>query len=263
MTFGSIPKFVVLAILAATIALALTGCGFFGNDSHNLKLTPGNWSIAAKSTNSANSFLVGGKLTQSGNGVSGSMYITGADPGCNINPAQAVAITGTVNGSNIALSSAAVSGQVITIAASGSGSSFTGTYSIAGGNCGGDQGKITANAVLSITGTWVGTVVVLGSNATMSVALTEATTPSADGTFALTGTVSYTGNTCYSTGTIAAASRTFGLNAPLTANVGDGTFDMSDAMLDSATAPKTIIGTYETSDSCATDGPQTVTLTKQ
>jgi len=260
MKLAVVPRIVMLT-LAATLALALSGCGF-GSSNHNLALTQGNWSISATSTNSANAFSVGGNLTQSGTSLSGKMYIVGADPGCNIDPAQAVTMTGTVNGSNVALSSASIGGQVITIAASGSGSAFSGTYSIAGGNCDGDQGNVTANAVPSISGTWTGTVEVSSAPATMSVVLTQSGTASADGTFALTGTVTYIGSVCDAAATVLATSRIQGADVTVDASVGDGTFNYTGP-LDSVTAPKNIVGTYSTSDSCAGDSDQTVTLTKQ
>lgn len=261
MKLAVVPRLLTL-MLAATLALALTGCGFFGgSDKHNLTLTNGNWSIAATSTNSANSFLIGGNLTQSGTSVSGKMYITGADPGCNIDPAQAVTMTGTVNGKSLALSSGSVAGQVITISASGSASSFIGTYSIAGGNCGGDQGNVTAGAVTSITGTWSGTVQVDSAPATMSVVLTQAGTPSADGTFALSGSVTYVGSVCSAGATVLNSSRIAGANVSVDASVGDGTFNFVGP-LNSVTSPTTVVGTYSTSDSCAGDPDQTVTLTK-
>lgn len=263
MKFAIVPRISALT-LAATLALALTGCGFFGNsDKKNSDLTKGNWSIAATSTNSANSFLIGGNLTQSGTSVSGKMYITGADPGCNIDPAQAVTITGTVSGSSVALTTGAVAGQIITIAATGSGSNFHGTYAIAGGNCDGDQGNVTANAVASITGTWSGTVEVSSAPVTISMALTQAQTVSADGTFSLSGTVTYSGAiVCSTTATVLATSRVAGANVTVDASVGDGAFNYVGP-LDSVTAPKNIVGTYSTSDSCAGDADQTVTLTKQ
>jgi hypothetical protein len=171
-------------------------------------------------------------------------------------------MTGTINGSNVALSSASVAGQVITVAASGSGSALTGTYSIAGGTCDGDQGNVSANAVPSITGTWNGTVQVSGAPVMMSVALTQASTASADGTFALSGTVTYTGSVCSTTATLFSPSTITGAYLAVNANVGDGTFNYTGP-LDSVTAPKNILGTYSTSDSCAGDPDQTVTLTKQ
>ena len=260
MKFAVLPRILVLT-LAATFALALTGCGFFNiGSNHHPALTQGNWSISATSANSENTFLIGGDMTQSGNSLTGKMYITGGDPGCNFDPAQAVAMTGTVNGSTIAISSAAISEQVITVAASGSGSSFSGTYSIAGGNCGGDQGKVAGGAVPSITGTWAGKVLVLGANATMSVAFTEATTPSADGSFAVTGTVTYTGSACPATATLVSSSIK-GVN--LTTNTDSGV--LYTPALDSATAPRNMSGDYDSTgaDCASSDGIQTVTLTKQ
>jgi len=254
-------KFALLA-LASTLALVLAGCGFGSKNHSNPTLTAGNWSLQATSTNSGNAFTVGGNLVQSGTSLSGKMYIVGADPGCNIDQAQAVTMTGTVSGSNIALSSASIADQVITIAASGTGSAFSGTYFIAGGNCGGDQGNITANAVPSIAGTWSGTVHVSSAPVTMSMVLTQASTVSADGTFALSGTVTYVGSVCDANATVLATSRIAGANVTVDASVGDGTFNFTGP-LDSVTAPKNIVGTYTTSDSCAGDPDQTVTLTKQ
>ena len=153
-------------------------------------------------------------------------------------------------------------GQVITIAASGSGSAFNGTYSIGGGNCDGDQGTVVANAVALATGTWSGTVEVSSAPVTMLAALTQASTPSADGTFALTGTVTYTGSVCDAAATVLATSRIAGTNVTLDASVGDGSFQFLGS-LNSAIAPTNMAGTYETSDSCAGDAIQDVTLTKQ
>jgi hypothetical protein len=256
---ASSPQFAVFVTLLGLLATLLTGCGVA---TKNVALIQGNWSVSATSTKSANTILIGGNLTQSGSGLSGTMYITGSDVTCNFDPSKSVRMTGTVNGSNVALSSESIGGQVITVAASGSVSALSGTYSIAGGACDGDQGNVTANAVPSITGTWNGTVQVSGAPVTMSVALTQAAAASADGTFALTGTVTYTGSVCSSSATITTPSTIIGANVSLTANVGDGTFNYTGP-LDSVTAPANMVGTYSTSDSCAGDPDQTVTLTKQ
>jgi hypothetical protein len=258
MKVGNFPKFASLSLLAGVLTLGL-GCG---SAIKNTTLTQGNWSASATSTKSANTILIGGNLTQSGSALSGTMYITGSDVTCNFDPAKAVKITGTVNGANVALSSESVGGQVITVAASGSVSALNGTYSIQGGACDGDQGNVIANAVPSITGTWNGTVQVSGAPVTMSVALTQAATASNDGTFALSGTVTYTGSVCSSTTTLFAPSTITGGFVAVNANVGDGTFNYTGP-LDSVIAPKNIVGTYSTSDSCAGDPDQTVTLTKQ
>ncbi len=72
MKFASFPKFSVLSLLAGVFALALAGCG----GTSNMALTQGNWAVAASSSQSANTFSIGGNLTQSGSKVSGTMYIT-------------------------------------------------------------------------------------------------------------------------------------------------------------------------------------------
>ncbi len=254
MKFASFPKFSLLS-LAGVLALALAGCG--GNN--NLGLTPGNWAFSASSTAagkaSATTFALGGNLTQSGANLTGTMYITQS---LCIVP-QFIAFTGTVKGKNVTLTSESFGGQVISVTASGSKDSLSGTYTVTGACA--DSGTVTASAVPSISGTWNGTVQVSGAPVTMSIALTQAATASQDGTFALTGTVTYTGSVCSSSATISPSSlQGTGLN--LNADLGTGSFNYT-ASLDSAAVPKNITGTYSVSDQCASDPDQTVTLTKQ
>lgn len=256
MKFARFPKFSVLSLLAGVFALALAGCG----GTSNMALTQGNWAVAASSSQSANTFSIGGNLTQSGSKVSGTMYITGSN--C-FDSSQPVAITGTVKGNHVTLTSAAVAGQVITVTATAtSGSVLAGTYTAAGGCSDGDKGSASANAVPSISGTWSGTVQVNSSPATMSIALTQAAPASSDGTFALSGTVTYTGSVCSSTASLTSPATIFGGNLTINAAMDTGSFNYT-AALDSVTAPTSIAGTYSVSDSCATDADQTVMLTKQ
>ncbi len=254
MKLAGLPKFALQSTLVGALIVALSGCG-----GTNLALTQGNWSVAATSSTPANSFSVGGNLTQTGSTVSGTMYVSGS--AC-FDSSQPVTITGTVKGSRVTLTSAAVAGQVITVSATGTASSLTGTYAVAGGQCDGDQGTVTANAVPSLSGTWNGTVLVSSAPVTMSIALTQAATASTDGTFALSGTVTYTGSVCSSTASIINPSTGAGTELGVNADLGTGSFNYT-ASLDSATAPKNITGTYSVSDSCASDLDQTVTLTKQ
>src|SRR5205085_811058 len=195
MKFASFPKFGFLLPVAAIFALALAGCG--GSDT--LGLTQGNWAFSATSTvltaptTSGPTFVVGGNLTQSGTNLTGTMYIT--QSGCI--PQQFVNFTGTVKGKNISLTSENFGGEVITVAATGSKDSLTGTYAVTG-ECA-DSGTLSANAVPSISGTWNGAISNIASGskklgvaqATVSVALTQSATPSEDGTFAFTGTLTY------------------------------------------------------------------------
>jgi hypothetical protein len=137
------------------------------------------------------------------------MYVIGF-PNC-YSSSQTVAFTGTVKGKNVTLTSASVGGQVISIIATGTAGSLTGSYSIAGGTtCNGDSGSLTATPVPSINGTWGGLILSPGgvsqggSNAALAIAFTQATNASSDGTFALTGTLTFTNSICSTGGTIPA-----------------------------------------------------------
>ena len=257
MKFARIPKFALLFALAGALTLSLSGCG---STVSNLGLTQGNWAMSATSTaaninTTSATFVLGGNLTQSGDKLSGTLSV---DQSLCISP-QTLAFTGTVKGSDITLTSAAFDGNVISVTASGTKDSLSGNYTITGGCA--DQGTVSANAVASISGTWSGTVLVNTSPTTMTVVLTQASTASADGTFALTGNVSYVGSVCSSTATILTSSVT-GTEVNLSADLGTGSFNYT-AGLDSATAPHTLTGNYSVTDSCASDADQPVTLTKQ
>lgn len=266
MKFASFPKFFLSSALVGVLVLALAGCG----GTSNLALTPGNWSVTAVSSNGNGTYYVGGNLAAKGSSVTGTMYVMGS---LCFDPSQGLAITGKIHGKEVTLTSAAFNGSIITVKASGStGDALSGTYSVSAGtdpSCtGGDTGTATANVVPSISGTWNGSFTdSLGEPVTLSVALTQATTASADGTFPLTGTLTYTGSTCMVDGTIGAgnvAGSYIQLNNGLVNEQGDtqGNVSYMPALLDSSTAPKNMTGDYEYSGVCSTDS-DTITLTKQ
>ena len=261
MKFASFPKFALLLPVAGIFVLMLAACG----GSNTLGLTQGNWAFSATSTTAAPTissptFVVGGNLTQSGSSLTGTMYIT--QSGCI--PQQFVGFTGTVKGKNINLTSETFGGQVITVAATGTKDSLTGTYTVTG-ECA-DSGTVSANAVPSISGTWNGTISNVAASkgngaaqASVSVALTQAATPSEDGTFGLTGTLTYTNSVCALTGTISngfVAGNFVNMTGPT--DDGAGEFNFANVVLDSVTAPANMTGNY---DDCL--AVQSVTLTKQ
>jgi hypothetical protein len=267
MKLASFPKFALLALLAGVFALALNGCGA----SNNLALTPGNWSITATPTAAANiansNFDIGGNLTQNGSSLAGTMSVVGS-PNC-FAPSQTVTFTGTVKGTNVTLTSESVGGEVITITATGTNGSLTGTYSIAGGTvCDGQKGTITASPVPSVSATWSGPIVGDANGdpkVTLAIAFTQAATASADGTFALTGNITYTGSTCSHTGTIPANS-SFIVGPYVVVNnatTDDGATFSYTALLDNAASPTSMPGgTYQTTGGACED-LLSVTLTKQ
>jgi hypothetical protein len=284
MKFSSFSKFALLSLLAGALALALTGCG----STNNLALTQGNWSVAATSTSAGfvarnnvtrnveanNVFSIGGNLTQTGSSLAGTMYVTGS---C-IDSSQAISFTGTVKGDKVTLTSSSAS-EVIAVTGSGTPgaagttvSSLTGNYTATGGCFGSssDSGTVTANAVPSISGTWSGPIQDSYENpdAVVSIALTQASTASSDGTFALTGTLTYINSGCFSSGTIQAGSATIAgsslvINNAITDDGGDVSY--TNVQLNNPASPTSITGTYGVSDSGENcDGENnTVTLTKQ
>lgn len=269
MKFAGLPKFVLLCALVGVLTLALVGCGGTSN-ANNLALTQGNWSAKAISTVNGNpTFYVGGNLTQSGSNVSAKLHIIGS---C-FDPSQALTFTGTVKGKQVTLTSTPVNSgdSVVTVSATGSDSStLSGTYTMsADNNCPTDQGTITANIAPSINGTWSGSIDGSGgTGVTLAIALTQASTASADGTFALTGNATYTGSTCSASGTVSgvlAGPYILWLNGTtIEQDSSAGSFAYTNALLDSITAPKNMTGSYDViSGLCAGDSTTTPTFTKQ
>lgn len=271
MKFASFPKFALLLALSTLLALGL-GCG---SAVKNTALTQGNWAFTATSTTAgkaiaAPTFVVGGNLIQSGTNLTGTMYIS--QSGC-IAP-QFVSFTGTVKDKDVTLTSANFGGQVITVAATATTNSMTGTYAVTG-ECA-DSGTVTASAVPSISGTWTGTLSNptggsggLGvAQATLSIALSQAAAASEDGTFALSGTLTYNNSPCSVSGTITSAYLAGNyINVVASTNDidGTGTVYYQFVYLDSVTAPHSMTGSYQVSSTTPCDG-QTVdpfTLTKQ
>lgn len=265
MKFVALSKFALLPLLAGVLALALAGCGA----SNNLNLTQGNWSMAATPTaNVANSnFQIGGNLTQNGSTLAGTMSFISS---LCFAPSQIVTFTGTIKGKNVTLTSASVGGEVITVTATAtSGSALTGTYSIAGGTtCNGQTGSLTASPVPSINGTWSGPIIGDANGdppVTLSIALTQAAAASADGTFGLTGTITYTGSTCWVSGTIPAnSSYIVGPFVVLNGSTLDGATFSYTALLNNPASPTTMPnGNYGASGGSCPDDLLAVTLTKQ
>jgi hypothetical protein len=259
MKFG-VCKFAFLSVLASVGVLALIGCG----SSNNLNLTQGNWSVTATSTGGAGTYYIGGNLTQSGSTLSGSMYVISS---C-INSSQAIAFTGTVNGKTVTLTSPSASGQVIAVTATGTAGALTGSYTVTGGCADGDKGTITASSVPSISANWSGPISGSGGpSVSIAIAFTQATAASSDGTFGLTGNVTFTNSSCSLTGTI---NSSFIAGPYLVVNgqtneVGGGTgdFTYTQVLLNNAATPTSMKGTYTVIDGNCGGDLDSPTLTKQ
>lgn len=262
-----LPGRLCLFFLLGTMSVVLAGCPAM-TDSPQTTLTPGNWSVTATSANpSIGAFYVGGNLTQNGSSLSGSMYVAGS---LCFDVSVPVSFTGTVNDDQVTLTSSAVDGQVFSVTATlTSSTAISGTYAIAGGCADGDRGTATAAAVPSISGAWDGPVISSGgSNVRLSVTLAQATVASADGSFPLTGTLTYTGSSCSLSGTITngfVAGSYLLMNATTVETDGSqGNVFYNHILLDSGSNPQNMTGTYEVAYGlCDGDDTQELTLAKQ
>ena len=148
-----------LSLLLGALLLAVTGCGSLATSDNTL--TRGNWSVTARSANpDLGIFQAGGNLTQNGNALSATMYVSGS---LCFDVSQPVILTGALKNRQVTLTSADVSGQVFSmVATETTDSALSGTYTITGGCGSGDHGTVSANVVPSISGTWSGSVIGTG-----------------------------------------------------------------------------------------------------
>ena len=264
MKFATYSKIAFLPLLAGVLALA--GCG-----ASNMSLTPGNWSMTAVPTGNgaiANTiFYVGGNLSQAGDKVSGTMYFVNSN--C-FSSAQTVTFSGSVKGSAVTLTSDSVGGEVVTVTASGTSSSLSGTYAITGGTtCDGDTGSLTAVPVPSISATWGGPILTQGgishggANAALAINITQASNASPDGTFALTGGATFTNSSCSSTGTVSDAF----IAGPFLVVHGvtddGGNFSYTNVLLNNPSSPTSMTGEYSVSGGACNGDLDAPTFTKQ
>jgi len=265
MKLAGFPKLLFPVVLACVIAL--TGCGFLNNSSTSA-LTAGNWSFTATSTVTPGTVsVIGGNLTVSGNTVASNMH---SDLAC-FDVSAPFTFGGTLQNKQITFTSAAnANSQVITVIASvTSPTAITGTYAVtAGGGCAADQGTIAASLVPSINGTWTGPIVGSGGpSVTLAMALSQATTASSDGTYPLTGNLTYTNSSCSLSGSVSSsylAGTMLVINGTtLETDSSSGSFTLTSAYLNSPTSPTTIHGTYSVITGLCAGDADTPTFTKQ
>jgi hypothetical protein len=206
-----------LSILPLLLSTLLAGCGkdvFFPYNP--APITPsttgtGNWSFESfiAGPGGAN-YAFGGSLIDSGGALSGVLHI---DQSCFGLYATDVPYTGTLDSeNNITINSSPVDGQVLSVQGTLSADAFTInhlTFSV-NGSCSGNIVGTTDPFVLeagfqvpSLTGTWMGSGASLGlDGVTITEQLTQSPTPDAHGDYALTGTITVAGISCFSTGTM-------------------------------------------------------------
>jgi hypothetical protein len=268
MKFAAFPKFLLLAALAS--ALTRTGCGFTSSAYSGSAPTAGNWSFVATSTvTSGQVSHLGGNLTVSGNSVSSTMH---SDLPC-FDPSVPFTFSGSLQNKQITFTSPAnANNQVITLIATvTSSSALTGTYTVtAGGGCAADQGNVTAALVPSLSGTWTGQIIggQGGNSVTLSMALIQASTASIDGTYALTGNLTYANSSCSKSDTI---NNSFTAGSTVVINgttleqdaVTQASISYNNAFLNNPASPTSMTGDYlVTGGYCGGNGG-TTTFTKQ
>ena len=160
----------------------------------------GNWQFNTTSTAGTPPATIAGSLTQSNSSISGAVHIDGSN--C-FDQLTTIMLTGTRTDNNhISLTSASVDGQVATFTGGIADNAFTGTYSIDGGCANGDRGTFSGSKIHAITDDWSGSFTSLSGGITNSTAKITQGTASSEGSFGVTGTVTFADSLCFSSGTI-------------------------------------------------------------
>lgn len=246
-----------IPISLACLVVALAGCG--GSNSTTTSPTPtqtypsltGNWSLSATSQVTLDTYLMVGYVTNTDGSVSGTIHMLNSP--C-YSLAEDVPITGTVSTSGtLTATSSAVVNQVIKISGTITDTALSAsTYSITGGCAAGDKGTVTGFATPSYSNTYSGHFVSTPSRITIgtTIALTQ-NGPDSDGFYHVSGTGSFTGSPCFTSGTIS-SSTIAGSYISVTVATANGTVVFAGYITDST--GKTISGNYTvTGGTCSGD----------
>ncbi len=236
------------------IALLAPGCGGKSGGTGSTTSTPtypsitGNWSLAASSQVTSQTFLMGGYLTNTDGTVSGTLHILNSP--C-YSLTEDVPFTGTITTAGaFSATSTQIASQTITVSGTISGSTLSsGTYSITGGCANGDKGTVTGYIVPPFTNTYTGTFVSGLTSVGVSVT-TSQSGPTSDGIYQVTGSATFTGSPCFSSGTITASEIAGGYMEVTISTPNGGTLEFAGEITNSS--GKTITVTYEvTAGTCA------------
>lgn len=243
-------------IVYASLSILLSGCS--GGNTATQSTPPtqsnpipptypsisGNWSLAATSQVVPGTFLLGGYLSNASSSASGTIHVLNST--CYLAISD-ISITGTVSTAGaVSLTSSAVSGQTLTAKGKISGGELSdGTYAIAGGCAGGDHGTVTGYLVPAFTNTYAGSFLSVSGLSIDATATIAQSGPDTDGFYHVTGTASFSGSPCFSSGTIATSVIAGGYMAvTITTNTG-ATVTYAGYITDPT--GKTISGVYEVS----------------
>jgi hypothetical protein len=177
-----------------------------GTGTPSTSTVTGNWQLSAVSTVLGNPPLTfAGSITQTTSAVTGALHVGGSN--C-FNQLTTLAFAGTETpAGNVSLTSTAVNGQVVTLSGNLTGNAFTGTYSVAVGCDGGDQGTVTGvNVDDTDADAWDATFT-SSTQTTFSAQgnFAQSANANSDGSFGIAGTATFD-TPCFSAATISPGS---------------------------------------------------------
>lgn len=259
-----------LSIAIVLSTFLWSGCGgnsstSTGSSAAEFGIIPGNWDIVMLTLSNPNpgTGRAGGNLTQTGNTISGTLHMAGSR--C-FDPLDDLLVSGQASIRRITFTTAPVQGQTITFTSADfppvlpvPNSVVVGSYTISGGICtAGEKGSFTASLMPTLTGTWKGSLLGL-FNGDVTDTLSQ-TGPDPHGFYHLSGTFTFAGSPCFTSGTIA-NSQLFGgtMNAVIDTN--DGGQTLLNAAFD--TPPPRLDSTFSIQSGACSTNTGTATLIKQ
>ena len=221
-------------IVALLCSGLLSGCGgtigsSLGQNS-SLSLT-GNWQLSIVDATGAAAFSnFAGFIDEATDGSGNLTAVFQVQPGTCYLGATTVPASGAANltGSGatsttaVSLNSFGVNGQYfnITSTSNSTNDQLTGTYQISGGCANGETGTVTGTRYAPLSGTYSGT---LAASNQVSLSLTQGALGNGSGYSPVTGSATFSGISCFTTGTLAANNGSvLGSSAQLTFTASDG-----------------------------------------
>lgn len=225
------------------------GCGGSGSvpTGNTTPLAPqypsiaGNWSLTAASQVFVQNTLIGGYISNAGGSVSGTLHLLNSP--C-YSLTTDVPVSGTITTAGIfSVTSSQVAGQTISVSGVISGGTLSsGSYAITGGCANGDKGTVAGYIVPPFTNSYSGTFVSDSTSIGVTVTTTQSG-PTSDGTYQVSGSATFSGSPCFSSGTITASAIAGGyIDVTITASNG-GVIEFIGEITDST--GKTIVGSYD------------------
>jgi hypothetical protein len=149
------------------------------------------------------------------------------------------------------MTSAAVNSQTVTVTGTISNGTLSGgTYAIAGGCAGGEKGTASGYVVPPFTNTYTGTFALATGGTAAATVTTVQTGPTADGIYQVTGSATFNGSPCLTSGTISFSEISGGYFGVTITSTNGAALNFVGDITDST--GKTIQGEYEfTAGSCA------------